>query len=175
MKKVFLVLVMVMTCLVVNVKAMTESELKTKIANGFVIAGETIKPSEYQLQELERYLNKYDVSETDADFISGKIDEIINLAKEKNVKSFTDLSSDDKAKVVAIVSEISSKTSVKVTLTKNGVLTIYESDGKTPFTEIKDKDITKQTGTNNIIFIVASVISLCGICYVARKAIKENA
>ena len=174
MKKIIVVTVLVMSVFMLNVKAMTESELKNKIASGYEVNGEVIKPSEYQLQELDRYLNKYEISAADADFISSKIDEIINIATSSKVKTFTELSSSDKSKIVAIVAEISNKTSVKVTLTNNGVLTIYESDGKTPFTEIKDKDITKQTGTNNVLLIVASVISVCGICYVAKKAIREN-
>ena len=175
MKKIVFITVLIMTFFMLNVNAMTESELKNKIASGYEVNGETVKPTEYQLQEIDRYLNKYEISEEHADFISTKIDEIINIAKSSNAKTFTELSSSNKSKIVEIIAEISSKTSVKVTLTKNGILTIYESDGKTPFTEMRDKDITKQTGTNNILFVVASVISMCGICYVAKKAIKGNA
>ena len=53
--------------------------------------------------------------------------------------------------------------------------TRYEEDGKTPFTEIKDKHFTKQTGESNMIFVIASVIAVFGVVYVAKKAIKANA
>ena len=177
MKKVFLslVLAVVMFAGMFSVKAMTESALRTKLANGFEVGGETIKPTDYQLSEIDRYLAKYELSETDCDFINDKVDEIYNIAKASGAKSFTDLSDSDVSKVIAIVAEISSKTSVKASLTKNGLLTVYESDGKTPFTEIQDKDVTKQTDENNLVFVVASVIAVFGVAYVAKKAIKVNA
>lgn len=171
MKKVFISLVTVMLLFgIVNVKATTESELKTKIANGYVVGGETIKPTNYQMSEAERYLNKYEVSDTDATFIAQKMDEIYELAKENNAKSFTELSSTNKSKVVAIVAEISNKTSVKATLTSDGVLTIFESDGKTIFCKIVDKDITKQTGVNNYVLAFAGIVSILGVAYIAKKA-----
>lgn len=170
MKKILFLLVAVMLVGVINVKAMTESELKTKLENGFEINGEVIKPTAYQLQELERYFNKYEISDKDATFISEKIDEIYELAKNDKAKTFTNLSSTNKAKIVSIVAEISSQTSVKATLTNNGVLTIFESDGKTVFTKIVDKDIARQTGVSNALWIGALVISIFGIGYIAKKA-----
>ena len=177
MKKLFLTLVFAVVMFVgmFNVKAMTESELRTKLANGFTINGETVKPSDYQLSEIDRYLAKYEVSATDADFISEKIDAIYDIAKASGAKSFTELSDADVTKVVNLVAEVSKNTKVKVSLTKNGTLTVFESDGKTPFTQIQDKDVTKQTGENNIVFVVASVIAVFGVAYVAKKAIKVNA
>ena len=177
MKKVLLVVAFAFTMFfgLVNVNAASESDLIAKLSQGYAIGSETVKASDYQISEAKRYLNKYDVSATDADYIIAKIDEIYAVAKGENAKSFTDLSSTAKSKIVSLVAEVSNNTSVKVSLTNNGVLTVFESDGKTPFTEIKDADITKQTGTNNIAFVIASVIAVVGIAYVAKKAIKENA
>ena len=146
-----------------NVKAASESELLSKLSQGYIVDGETVKAPDYQINEAKRYLNKYEVSETDCDFIISKIDEIYELAKNEKAKSFTELSSSGKSKAVSVVAEISSKTSVKATLTKNGILTIYESDGKTVFAEIIDKDITKQTGLNNVVLITISIVSVLGI------------
>ena len=171
MKKVFIALFTAVLFLgVMNVKATTESELKTKIANGYVVDGETVKPSEYQMSEAERYLNKYEVSDADATFIAEKMDEIYELAKADKAKSFTELSSTNKQKVVAIVAEISNKTSVKATLTSDGVLTIFESDGKTVFCKIVDKDITKQTGVSNYVLAFAGFVSVFGVAYIIKKA-----
>lgn len=171
MKKVFAALfVLVLFLGVVNVKAMTESELKTKMTNGYVVDGKAVKPSDYQVSEIERYLNKYEVSETDCTFIAEKMDEIYELAKADKAKSFTELSSANKSKVVSIVAEISSKTSVKASLTNDGVLTIFESDGKTVFTKITDKDIAKQTGVNYYVLAFAGFVSVFGVAYIAKKA-----
>ena len=175
MRKVILVLALVALLGIVNVKAATESDLLAKLSEGYLVDGETVKASDYQVSEAKRYLNKYEVSESDADFIITKINEIYDLAKADKAKSFTELSDANKAKAVSIVAEISNKTSVKATLTKNGILTIYESDGKTVFAEIKDKDITKQTGSNNFVFITLGIVSVFGIAYIAKKAISINA
>ena len=177
MKKKILLLVfaLVMVLGIVNVKAISESELLTKLTQGYIVDGVTVKATEYQANEAKRYLNKYEVSDEDATFISEKIDEIYELAKADKAKSFTELSDASKTRAVAIVAEISNNTSVKATLTKNGILTIYESDGKTIFTQIKDADITKQTGSNNLVFVALGVVAVVGICYVAKKAIKGNA
>lgn len=176
MKKRFLILTLLVAFVgLVNVKAATENDLLNKISQEYVVDGEVVKATSYQVNEAKRYLNKYEVSEEDCDFIIAKIDEIYELAKKDKAKSFTELSSSSKAKAVSIVAEISNKTSVKATLTKNGILTIFESDGKTVFAQIIDKDITKQTGSNNILVITLSIVSLFGIVYVAKKAIKTNA
>ena len=171
MKKIFVTLFAIMILFgAMNVKAISESELLTKLKQGYVVDGETIKASDYQVSEAERYLNKYDISDADATFISQKIDEVYELAKADKAKSFTDLSSANRAKVVEIVAEISKKTSVKATLTNNGVLTIYESDGKTVFAKIVDKDIAKQTGVNNYVLVFAGVVSVLGVAYIVKKA-----
>ena len=174
MKKIFLILASIVLLGTINVKAMTESDLKTKLQNGFEIKGEVIKPTAYQLNEINRYLDKYEVSSDHLTYISNKIDEIYNIAKEAGAKSFTDLPSDKVGDIVKIVALISENTSVKASLTNNGVLTIYESDGKTPFTVIEDKDIAKKTGTNNTLFVIASFSAVFGTCYIAKRAIKEN-
>ena len=171
MKKLFVALFALVAFFgVMNVKAMSESELKTKMANGYIVDGKAVKPSEYQLSEIERYLNKYEVSEDDCAFIASKMDEIYELAKADRAKTFTELSSASKSKCVSIVAEISSNTSVKASLTSDGVLTIYESDGKTVFTKITDKDIAKQTGVNYYVLAFAGFASVFGVAYIVKKA-----
>lgn len=159
-----------------TVNAMTESELKAKLTQTYTINGETVKLSDYQVAELERYLDKYEVSAKDADYIAGKVDEVIELAKTAKATSFSDLTADEVSKVIAIVSDISKNTSVKASLTKGGKLTIYEEDGKTPFTVITDKDNGIQDTNNNyFIIVIASVISLLGIVVITKKVAKANA
>ncbi len=155
---------------IVNVKATTEGELKAKIIKGYVVNEKEVKPTAYQVNEMERYLNKYELSDADATFIANKMDEIYELAKADKAETFTDLSKSSKSKAVAIVAEISSKTSVKATLTSDGVLTIFESDGKTVFCKIIDKHLTKQTGVSNYVLAFAGFASLFGVAYIVKKA-----
>ena len=155
---------------------MTENELKAKLTQIYTINGQTIQASASQKVEIERYLNKYEISSEDADYIASKIDEAVQIAKDAKAPSFTDLTTTERNKIIALVSDVSEKTSVKVTLANDGKLTIYEEDGKTPFTEIKDKDNgIKQTGDNKMIIVIASVVSVLGTFYIARKVSKTNA
>jgi len=86
------------------------------------------------------------------------------------------LTKEEKQKMVAIVSDISSKTSVKATLTEGGKLTIFEENGTTPFTVITDKDSGIQnTDSNNAILAIAGVVSVLGIAVVVKKVAKANA
>lgn len=159
-----------------NVSAMTEDALKDKLTATYKIDGKDVKMEEDHVAEIERYLRKYDISSKDADYISEKFDEALKIAQDGKVTSFTDLTGTEKKQIISIVSDVSKKTAVKVTLTEGGKLTIYESDGKTPFTVIEDKDNgVKQTGSNNIILISASIISVLGLAYVVKKVVKANA
>lgn len=159
-----------------NVKAMTENELKEKLTKTYTIDGTEVKLQPSQITELERYLNKYELSAKDCDFIAAKIDEAVAIAQTGKAKSFSELTSEEVTKMVAIVSEVKEKTSVKATLTKGGKLTIYEEDGSTPFTIITDKDNGIQDTNNNyFIIVIASAISLLGVIVITKKVAGANA
>ncbi len=161
---------------VTNVKAMTESELKAKLTKEYVIDGEKIKMSASNVAELDRYLKEYEISSEDADYISKKFDEALKIAQDGKAKSFTELTKEEKQKMIAIVSDISSKTSVKATLTEGGKLTIFEENGSTPFTVITDKDSGIQnTDSNNAILAIAGIVSVLGVAVVVKKVAKANA
>ena len=177
MKKLgYFLLVIALLFVGTNVIAMTESELAAKIKKTYVVDGVELKITAAQETELERYLNKYELSSEDADYISSKIDQAIAIAQNAKAKSFTELTSDEVAQMMTIVSEISDNTSVKATLTKGGKLTIYEQDGTTPFTIITDKDNGIQNTDNNyFIIVIASAISLLGIVVITKKVAGANA
>lgn len=177
MKKLsYVLLVFAMLFTVSNAKAMTKSELIEKLTKTYVIDGEEIKISDAQKVEVERYLDKYELTSEEADYIAGKVDEVVAIAQESKAKSFSDLTSAEVDKIVSIVSNVSENTKVNATLTKGGKLTIYEEDGKTPFTVITDKDNGIQNTDNNyFIIITASAISLIGIAIITKKVANANA
>ena len=176
-KKLLLVIVvLLLSVMSINVNAMSESELVTKIKKTYVVNGIELKVSASQLTELERYLNKYELSSEDCDYISNKIDEVVKLAQDAKATSYSDLTNDEATKLIAIVSDVSENTSIKATLTKGGILTIFEEDGKTPFTVINDKDGgIKNTDNNYFIIVIASVISLLGVVVITKKVAGANA
>ncbi len=159
-----------------TVNAMTEDDLKAKLTQGFDINGKVVKLEDYHVAELERYLDKYEVNSKDAKYISDKIDEAVDLARRADATSFTDLTAGEVKDAMDLVAAVSKDTSVKASLTKGGKLTIYEKDGKTPFTVIADKDNGIQNTNNNyFIIVIASVISLLGIVVITKNVAKANA
>ena len=174
MKKSILALVLVMLLGVVNVNAATESELRDALSKDYTVNGKVVNAKAY-LEDIDAYLAKYDISSEDADFIIEKINYILDLAKADKATSFTELSSDSVSKAIAAVAEIKEKTSVKATLTNNGVLTVYESDGKTVFVKIQDADKPRQTGSDNLVIVAASLVTVLGAIYITRKVAKANA
>ena len=174
MKKIIALVIAFLLVGVINVNAATESELRAKLVQDYTVNGKTVSGKAYA-GDIDRYLAKYELSSEDCDFIIAKIDEIVALAQADGAKTFTDLSSSSKSKAVSIVAEISNKTSVKATLTTNGVLTIFENDGKTVFVKIVDADKPRQTGSNYIILGAALVISILGAAYVVKRVVKTNA
>ena len=115
-KKLLLVIVvLLLSVMSINVNAMSESELVTKIKKTYVVNGVELKVSDSQLTELERYLNKNELSSEDCDFISNKIDEVVKLAQDAKATSYSDLTNDEATKLIAIVSDVSENTSIKAT------------------------------------------------------------
>lgn len=177
MKKLKCMLLAVVLLLIsTNASAMTESELKAKLTKAYTIDGETVQVTASQVAELERYLKEYEISSEDADYIATKFDEALKIAQDGKAKSYTELTTAEKQKMVSIVSDVSKETSVKVTLSEGGLLTVFEEDGKTPFTVIKDKDNGIQnTNSSYTLVIIASAITLLGAAVITKKVAKANA
>lgn len=165
MKKLFVMVVTLIVALsCTNVKAMTEDELKAKLTQEFDINGTKVKIEDSYATQIERYLNENEISSTDADYIASKVDELITMARNTNATKMSDFTAAEKNQVVAMINDVSNKTSVKATVDK-GVVTIYNADG-TVFT--KASNVIKRTGMNNII-VLASAIVVLGVCLIARK------
>ena len=172
----FMLLAVALLLVGTNANAMTEAQLKEKLTKAYTIGGETVQVTASQVAELERYLKEYEISAEDADYISAKFDEALKIAQDGKAPSFSKLTAAEKEKMVAIASDVSKKTSVKLTLTEGGKLTVFEADGKTPFTVIIDKDNGIQnTNSSYAIVIVASAITLLGAAVITKKVAKANA
>lgn len=151
-------------------KAMTESELETKLTATYTINEATFKANASQVTLIQRYLAQNELSESDCDYIASKVDEAVAIIDESGVTKLNDLSSNYRKQLSNLASEISANTSVKLTLGSNGTLTVYNTDG-TVFTKITTK--IKNTGNVEII-IIAGAISILGVLYFAIKARKAN-
>lgn len=172
MKKI-ITLVLVVSCLIFGVKntyAMTEKELESKLTKSYKVNGEYYSIDSDAKVLAKRYLNEYEVSSKDADYIGARIDEAVKIIQDSGKTNWKEFSKETKEKLKALVEKISANTSVKATVMKNSVV-IYTPEGKV-FAEV-DRFV-KQTGNSNIInFVIISIslfIVLAGTFFIKRES-----
>ena len=178
MKKVYVVFALVVS-LFVGIKsasAMTEAQLKEKMFQTFTINGHEFKITDSTKVLVERYLDSYDVSEADCQYIADRIDEAINIIKASGKSKIDDLTKTQKNQLKALVEKVSANTSVKATVTKGSVV-VYKPDSTNNAVFAEVTDPIKQTGLETSpVAMMASVsflITLAGACLVVRQ-VKES-
>ena len=174
MKK-LLVFVFALFIGIASVSAMSEKELKAKLTKEYKVNGVTFKATDAQKTALEQYLTQYDVSSSDADYISGKVDEAFNILRASGKTSFYNMSKADKKKIVDLVSDVATKTTVKAAIIKNN-LVIYKPGTndifyETPINPVNGDIVQTSRG---LTVAVAGIISAIGIAIALRK-VKVNA
>lgn len=167
-KKILIILLAIFSLGVTNVSAMSKEELQDKITATYIINGAEFRLSASDIAQVERYLNQNEVSESDADYISAKIDEVVDLLEKGSAKSISDLTKEEKDQIIRILNDISEQTAIKLTIS-NGNIVVYNQDG-TMFTTLTN--LVKQTGASNLYLALslASIISFLAV----RKLNKEN-
>ena len=139
-----------------SVSAMSESDLKAKFEETLTLNGDKYGLSSGVITLVERYLNEYDVSSEDADYIAERID----LAKARIEKDghpvFNDFSQANKEYLKGLVDEISEHTTVNASTTKGSVI-VYNEDGSV-FAEVTE--LVKKTGSESTKLALMSSISL---------------
>ena len=174
MKKV-LVFIFALFISITSVSAMSEAKLKEKLTATYKVNGSTFKATDAQKTAMEQYLNQYDISSSDADYIAGKVDEAFNILKNSGKKSFYDMTKADKDKIVALVSDVATHTSVKAAIVKNN-LVVYKQGSSEIFYETPinpvNGDIVQTSRGLTVVF--AGIISAIGIA-IALKKVKANA
>ena len=76
---------------VVNVNAMSKEELKNKITKTYTINGVGFKLSAAKIAQAENYLDNNDITESDMDYISNKIDEAVSMIEGYGVTNLNQL------------------------------------------------------------------------------------
>ena len=155
---------------VTSVSAMSESNLKTKLTDTYKVNGSTFKATDAQKTALDQYLSQYDVSSSDADYIANKLDEAFNILKNSGKKSFYDMTKADKDKIVVLVSDVATHTSVKAAIVKNN-LVVYKPGTSDIFYETPinpvNGDIVQTSRGLTVVF--AGIISAIGIAIAFKK------
>ena len=173
MKKVIVFLATLCVGLV-SVSAMSESELKERLTKSYTVNGSTFQASSTQRNVMDQYLNQYDISSSDADYIANKLDEAFDVLRDSGKSSFYAMSKADKKKVVALVSYVSANTSVDATIIKDDLI-IYVPGTKDVFYKTPINPINgeiRQTSTG-LTVAAAGLVSMAGVAVALKKA-KNN-
>ena len=174
MKKLsYLLLVVLLFVGVMKVDAITEDQLKEALTQTIEIKGTKFSVDSATKTAIERYLNQYDVSSADADYINGKINTAISILKSEGQTDFKKLSASAKNQLKGLVEDISANTSVKATVT-NGTVIVKDANGD-PFFEVTK--LVKQTGSEMTMPAMLATISFlvvaAGACLIVKQ-VKEN-
>ena len=169
MKK-FLVLLVALSFGLASVSAMTEAELKEKLTQSYTVNGVTFKANDQQKTLIETYLNDYEVSSSDADIIYSKLQSALQILENSGKKSFYDLSSSDKNSIIALVSDVSTSTSVDAAIV-DGKLVVYVpgSAGAAIFYKAPVTPIAQTNSNRSVIVAGLGLFSLLGIALAFKK------
>ena len=140
------------------VDAATNEDLIAYSKKRFDINGKIVSLKVADKVKIERYLTQNPVSEDQANKIISKIDEGISLLRKENVLDPTKLSKNKKEELLLIAQEAASVVGLKLTASKEGVLSVYDSNGK-KIDEVTTNDSLVQTGNDNsyIVYIIAGI------------------
>ena len=142
----------------------------------YSVNGTTFQVTSTQKNLIDQYLNQYDVSSTDADYIATKIDAAFAILRASGKTSFYNLSKSDKDKIVALASDVTANTSVHVAITKSDLI-VYAPGTNDVFykTPVKPNGNGEVRQTNAGLTVAAcGLISMAGIAVVLKRA-KNNA
>lgn len=156
--------------------AMTEQELKNKLEQTYVINGEKFKLSNDNKVLLERYLNQYEISEADADYIAARVDEAVAIIENSGKTNLNDLAQSTKDELKAIVEKVTANTSVTATVV-NGNVVVYKPDGTGVFAEV-DKLVKNTDTDNNLTLVVglsAGIVLISMVSLVKKSKLVKNA
>lgn len=153
-----------------SVSAMSEADLKAKFEETLTLNGEKYGLSSGVITLVERYLNEYEVSESDADYIATRIDKAKSIIEKDGHAKFADFSQANKEALRDLVVEIDKNTSVRASVTKGSVI-VKNEDG-TPFAEVTE--LVKQTGSESnklaLMSSISLIIVLAGTAMLGKQA-----
>ena len=156
-----------------SVNAITKNELLERLTKSYEVNGVTFQATDSQRTLIERYLAQYEVSSKDADYVVQKLEEVLNVLKTSGKKSFYDLSTSDKQKIISLVADVATNTSIDVAIV-SGELIVYvpntnkgEVFYKAPVTPTANGEITQTNRT--LILSGLGIFTVIGMTLAFRK------
>ncbi|MBQ8131725.1 MAG: hypothetical protein IJ193_04465 [Bacilli bacterium] len=163
-----LVLVAVAFMSVTNVSAMTEAELRTHVKSSYTVGGTTVTvPAEY-IKQFEDYLDAFEISSEDCQYIADQLDYLRNVAQNNGVKSASEFEQKCAAEIKAAVSRVSANTGVKATVLSNGKLQVSKYNKPNETFVVAGTNIATNTGSASLLYIAGIITALGATLLVFR-------
>lgn len=156
-----------------NVSAMTENDLRTKVNAGATINGNTITVPTRYLNLFNDYLDQYELTDSDCQYISDQIDVLIDAARNNGVTSFADMETKCASQIRQACANVSANTGVKATVLSNGNVSVSKYQLPNEVFAVVGTHLAVNTGTASLLFI-AGIITLIGVCLLVNKARKAE-
>jgi len=170
MKKILLIIALVFAFGVTNAYAISESELYSKLTEEHKVNGVTFKANDAQKNLIKQYLDQYEVSSSDADYIVTKLEETFNILKNSGKKSFYDLSSTDKNKIISIAANVSTNTSLDCAIVDGEFIVYVPGTNKGEVFYASSVNPIAQTDSSSTLIIAGlGIVSLLGIGLALHK------
>lgn len=158
---------------ITSVSAMTESQLLEKLTGKFEVNGVIFEATDSQKELMKTYLDQYEVSSADCDYIAAKVDAVFDVLRASGKTSFYNLSAAEKSQIVSLVGDVAANTSVDVAIV-SGELVVYvpgtnkgEVFYKAPVNPGSNGEIAQ---TNRSVIIAGlSIFSLIGLAFAFGK------
>lgn len=170
MKKIMpLVIALVVSlCFVSTASAKVNDKLLDYAKSTHKIAGENVKLSNSDIVKVERYLTQNEVTDAEATQIIAKMDEIIAVLDKAGETDLTKLSDAQKDEVLALAKEAAAVVGATLSYDNSSkVLTVYQNGTK--IEAISVNPYLKQTGSTNMIYVVAGIAVLGIAAVIVRK------
>lgn len=173
MKKLGLMIVAVIAFIATkNVYAMTEAELTAKVKATYDINGHALKVPEKYVNLYEDYVDQYELTSEDCQYIADQIDMLVAAAKKNGVTSVNQLDDKCAEELRTACANVSAHTGVKATLLSDGRVSVSKYNNPNEVFAIIGVNIATNTGSTALVYI-AGIISLIGaslLVYKVKKA-----
>ncbi len=170
MKKIMpLVIALVLSlCFVTTASAKVNDKLLNYAKSTHKVAGENVKLSNSDIVKVERYLTQNEVTDAEATQIIAKMDEIIAVLDKAGESDLSKLSDATKDKVLSLAKEAAAVVGATLSYDNSSkVLTVYQNGTK--IEAISVNPYLKQTGSTNLMYVVAGITVLGIAAVIVRK------
>lgn len=167
-----LVLAAVAIMSVTNVSAMTEAELRTHVKSSYTVGNTTVTvPAEY-IKQFEDYLDAFEISSGDCQYIADQLDYLRGVAQRNRVKSASEFEQRCAGDIKDVVAKVSANTGVHATVLSNGKLQVSKYNKPNETFVVAGTHIATNTGSASLLY-VAGIITALGatlLVFRVRKA-----